>query len=83
MKKFTLYETRVDDEYVEAICLSSIFTPNTRDSWFGGSRVKLGEFDTFEELCKVLYDTYSDYYTDVKDTYEEAERLFIEYCWED
>ena len=83
MKKFTLYETRIDDEYVYAICLTSKFRPCGRDSWFGGSKEKLGEFDTVEELSEVLYHSYPDYYTDVEDAYEEdGRRLFNDYCLE-
>ena len=38
MKKFTIYERRIDDEYVWEVCLTSKFKPCTKDSWFGGSK---------------------------------------------
>ena len=84
MKKFTLYERRIDDEYVWEACLTSKFKPCTKDSWFGGSKTKLGEFDNVEELSAILYRACPDYYTDEADAYEEdGRRLFNNYCRED
>jgi hypothetical protein len=84
MKKFTIYERRIDDEYVWEVCLTSNFKPYSQDSWFGGSRERLGEFDTVEELSALLYNSFPDYYTDEEDAYEEdGRRLFNDYCRED
>ena len=87
MKKFTLYETYVGlgngGEYVWEICLTSDFRHVPKNSWFGGKTDKLGEFDTVEELSKILYETCPDYYTDEADAYEEdGKRLFDLYCKE-
>lgn len=84
MKKFTIYEHRIDDEYVWEVCLTSKFKSCSKDSWFGGSKEKLGEFDTVEELSAILYKSCPDYYTDEADAYEEdGKRLFDAYCTED
>ena len=83
MKKFTIYERRIDDEYVWVVCLTSKFKSCSKDSWFDDSKEKLGEFDTVEELSSLLYNNFPDYYTDESDAYEEdGKRLFDAYCSE-
>ena len=78
-KQFTYYWWQSDDEGGYAICKTEEFSPSRNfqpeSGWRARPSVKVGEFDTWEELGEIIY-AENDGDFPKEDCYEEAEQLF-------
>lgn len=78
MKKFTLYDWREDTEGGIAICESKDWSPNLdyypESGHDARPSVKLGEFDTVEELEELL----NKYFPDDENNHEDAIQMMCE-----
>lgn len=83
MKKFVVYAWNSDNEGGFGICRTEQFSPllgyqPESGPWARPSQ-KIGEFNTVEELARLLFDSCSGYYVSFEEAATDAERLFDDY----
>ena len=74
--KYTVYAWRADDEGGLGVCLTEKFSPSLDYNPSSGCNarpsVKIGEFDTIEELAEVLYEDNPVWYESKENALKEA-----------
>ena len=82
MKEFTFYWWQSDDEGGYAICKTKEFSPKRNfqpdTGWRARPSVKVGEFNTVEELGELIYENNNGEFSK-EDCYDEADLLFTWY----
>ena len=80
MKNYTLFAWCADNEGGYSICLSEKFSAKTAydpgSGWRARPSVKIGEFDTIEELTSLIYTDDPEWFADLDEAMKEAKLLF-------
>lgn len=80
MKKFTVYSWRTDDEGDIDVCLTEKFSPSLKYDPYSGWRarpsIKIGEFDTVDELADVLFADSPEFFETKENALTEAMYLY-------